>query len=80
MKTAISVPDDTYRKVEAAVHELGWNRSEFFTKAAESYLNLLEASSLERRVAQALELIDPADLRDEDVEAVGLETLENSEW
>lgn len=34
MKTAISVPDDAYDRIEAAVVHSGGNRSEFYVRAA----------------------------------------------
>lgn len=35
VKTAISLPDDTFQRVEAAAKRLGVSRSEFFARAAE---------------------------------------------
>ena len=34
MKTAISLPEDTFRRVERAARRLGMSRSEFFARAA----------------------------------------------
>ena len=42
MKTAISLPDDTFRRVEHAAKRLGVSRSEFFARAAERWLDALE--------------------------------------
>jgi metal-responsive CopG/Arc/MetJ family transcriptional regulator len=42
MKTAISLPDETFDRVERAARELGVSRSEFFVRAAERWLNTLE--------------------------------------
>lgn len=38
MKTAISIPDATFERVEASAARLGVSRSEFFTRAAERWL------------------------------------------
>lgn len=38
MKTAISVPDDVFRQVEAAANPLGVSRSEVVTRAVRRYL------------------------------------------
>jgi metal-responsive CopG/Arc/MetJ family transcriptional regulator len=38
MKTAISLPDETFERVEAAARQLGVSRSEFFAHAAERWL------------------------------------------
>ncbi len=42
MKTAISLPDDTFRRVDRAAKRLGVSRSEFFARAAENWLDALE--------------------------------------
>lgn len=42
MKTAISLPDDTFERVERAAKKLGVSRSEFFARAAERWLNDLD--------------------------------------
>lgn len=42
MKTAISLPDDTFERVERAAKKLGVSRSEFFARAAEHWLNALD--------------------------------------
>ena len=39
MKTAISLPDETFERVEAAAKQLGVSRSEFFARAAERWLH-----------------------------------------
>lgn len=42
MKTAISIPDATFARVEATAARLGVSRSEFFARAAERWLADLE--------------------------------------
>jgi predicted DNA-binding protein len=42
MKTAISLPDETFERVEAAAKQLGVSRSEFFARAAERWLTDLD--------------------------------------
>ena len=55
MKTAISVPDDTFEEATKQAAELGISRSEFFTRAARRYLDELESRSLTQQVNDALE-------------------------
>lgn len=55
VKTAISVPDDTFEQATKQATELGISRSEFFTRAARRYLNELAAQSLTQEVNDALE-------------------------
>lgn len=56
MKTAISVPDDTFSEVERRAAALGMSRSEFFTTAARYYIRELDARSLTGRIDAALAL------------------------
>ncbi|GIH69839.1 hypothetical protein [Sphaerimonospora thailandensis] len=61
MKTAISVPDVTYAKVERCVALLGISRSEFYTTAAQRYLEHLESRELTRQIDEALDLANDDD-------------------
>jgi predicted DNA-binding protein len=42
MKTAISLSDETFQRVDHAARRLGVSRSEFFAQAAERWLDALE--------------------------------------
>lgn len=55
VKTAISLPDDTYEQATRQAAELGISRSEFFARAARSYLDQLAAQSLTRQINEALQ-------------------------
>jgi uncharacterized protein (DUF2336 family) len=54
MKTAISIPDDTFEQVERRAKELGLNRSQFFARAAQRYLAELERESITAQINAAL--------------------------
>lgn len=54
MKTAISVPDDTFARVEKRVAQLGLSRSEFYATAAEKYLDELDSSALTADIDRAI--------------------------
>lgn len=54
MKTAISLSDDTFRRVDRAAKRLGVSRSEFFARAAESWLTVLEEEDTTEAINQAL--------------------------
>ncbi len=54
MKTAISVPDDTFDQASKRAAELGISRSEFFSRAARRYLDELASRSLTGQVNDAL--------------------------
>jgi metal-responsive CopG/Arc/MetJ family transcriptional regulator len=55
MKTAISLPDDTYEEATRQAAELGISRSEFFARAARRYLDDLAEESLTQQIDEALE-------------------------
>lgn len=54
MKTAISLPDDTFEEATRQAAKLGISRSEFFTRAARRYLDELASRSLTEQVNEAL--------------------------
>jgi metal-responsive CopG/Arc/MetJ family transcriptional regulator len=54
MKTAISLPDETFRRVDRAAKRLGVSRSEFFARAAESWLAALEQQDTTEAINRAL--------------------------
>jgi metal-responsive CopG/Arc/MetJ family transcriptional regulator len=58
VKTAISLPDDTYEEATEQAAELGISRSEFFVRAARSYLNELASDSLTQQINEALQTAD----------------------
>jgi metal-responsive CopG/Arc/MetJ family transcriptional regulator len=54
MKTAISLPDDTFRRVDRAAKRLGVSRSEFFVRAAESWLSALDGHGTTEAINHAI--------------------------
>jgi metal-responsive CopG/Arc/MetJ family transcriptional regulator len=82
MKTAISVPDETFDKASRRAHELGVSRSEFFSRAAARYVDELDAGSITEQINQAVDTqTRPDDSAPAAVEA-GRRVLEDSsdEW
>lgn len=61
MKTAISVPDETFEQAAKQAAKLGISRSEFFSRAARRYLDELAANSLTRQIDQALQMVSADD-------------------
>jgi len=61
VKTAISIPDDTFNEAERRAAELGISRSEFFATAARHYIQELDADSLTGRIDAALTLVGDDD-------------------
>ena len=54
MKTAISLPDETFARVEEAAKRLGVSRSEFFARAAERWLDDLDDDKTTDAINRAL--------------------------
>ena len=55
MKTAISLPDETFERVVRAAAKLGFSRSEFFARAAERWLEVLDADELTGAINRAID-------------------------
>jgi metal-responsive CopG/Arc/MetJ family transcriptional regulator len=58
MKTAISLPDKTFTRVEQAAKRLGVSRSEFFARAAERWLDDLDDDQTTNAINQALDGVE----------------------
>jgi metal-responsive CopG/Arc/MetJ family transcriptional regulator len=79
MKTAISVPDETFERATRRAEQLGISRSEFFSTAAKRYLEDLDRESLTARIDEALGLV--GDDRDTIVATdVGRSRLAQADW
>jgi metal-responsive CopG/Arc/MetJ family transcriptional regulator len=61
MKTAISLPDDTYERATKRAKDLGMSRSEFFAHAASRYLDELDRESVTHQIDQAVADLGEAD-------------------
>ncbi len=82
VKTAISVPDDTYERVSKRARELGMSRSELFSRAAARYLDELDAESVTRQIDLAVASLGPRDDSAADAVAAGHRMLAatTDEW
>lgn len=83
MKTAISVPDATYERAAKKAADLGLSRSAFFARAAERYLEELDAQAEVDAINAALELIGEDDSSAWAVEASRrflLRDLDDEQW
>ena len=58
MKTAISVPDETFADVERCAAELGVSRSEFFTMAAKRFVIDIRHVSVTQQINVVLDMND----------------------
>jgi len=85
MKTAISVPDDTFERASRRAKDLGMSRSEFFARAASRYLDELDADCLAEQIDAAIATIATIDAPDDsttEAVIVGRRLLKEStdEW
>lgn len=82
MKTAISLPADTYDRATRRAAELGMSRSEFFARAARRYLDELDAQSLVNQIDDALDRLERPDASGADAVAAGRRVLADmdDEW
>lgn len=58
VKVAISVPDDTFRRVDEAAKRLGVSRSEFFARAAERWLEDMDDDGTTGAINRAIAGLD----------------------
>jgi metal-responsive CopG/Arc/MetJ family transcriptional regulator len=79
VKTAISLPDDTFDRATRRATELGMSRSEFFATAAQRYLDELDAQSLTTQVNAALDSLTEPDGSGAEAVAVGRTLLTNDD-
>jgi metal-responsive CopG/Arc/MetJ family transcriptional regulator len=82
VKTAISVPDDTYERVSKRAQELGMSRSELFSRAAARYLDELDSESVTRQIDLAVASFGESDDSAADAVAAGHRLLaaRTDEW
>jgi hypothetical protein len=71
VKTAISVPDETFQRVELAAKRLGVSRSQFYARAAQSWLDALEGEDTTEAINRAVEEV-PSDSAFTDAAAAAL--------
>lgn len=69
MKTAVSVPDETFAQVEQRAEDLGVTRSEFYTRALRHYLRYLQEESLTGDIDEAIAAVEGDDSADAAVTA-----------
>jgi metal-responsive CopG/Arc/MetJ family transcriptional regulator len=71
VKTAISLSDETFRRVDRAAKRLGLSRSEFFARAAERWLDHLDDEGTTAAIDRAIAGL-PDDTAFTDAAAAGL--------
>jgi metal-responsive CopG/Arc/MetJ family transcriptional regulator len=80
MKTAISLPDDTFDAATRRAGELGMSRSEFFATAARRYLAELDGQSVTAQIDDVLSAAAPDDSSAAAVAAGRSRLLVETDW
>jgi len=78
MKTAVSIPDDVFEKVERFARRARRSRSEVFSAALREYMARHAPDEVTDAINQALDKV--GDQKDEFVAAAARRILENTEW
>jgi metal-responsive CopG/Arc/MetJ family transcriptional regulator len=78
MKTAVSIPDEVFEKIERLARRAGRSRSEVFAAALAEYV----ARHAPDEVTEAMNRVcaDVGDQQDAFVSVAGRRVLENTEW
>ena len=78
MKTAISIPDAVFQQGEDLAKDLGWSRSELYSKALrtfiESYIDEQTTTELDRVYSEESSAPDPV------LSRLQLASLDDAEW
>lgn len=61
VKTAVSLPDDIFRRAERVARKLGVSRSELYTRAITAYLKSFETAAV-RKALDEIYTAEPAQL------------------
>lgn len=81
MKTAISLPDDVFAKVEELARKKGVSRSELYVTALREYIRQQERASLTEQINRAIDEIGEEALRpDPALAAHQAKLLAREEW
>lgn len=82
VKTAISVPEEIFDRVSQRSTAMGLSRSAFFARAAQRYLDELDAESLTTQIDSALETLDTHDESQDAAVAAGRRLLDamDDDW
>jgi predicted transcriptional regulator len=78
MRTAVSIPDEIYRRAERLAEVTNRSRSRLYSDALREYLSRHESNAVTTRLNEALEEIDHR--RDPFLTAAARSILATSEW
>lgn len=62
MKTAVSIPDEVFKKAEAAAKRLKMSRSELYTRAIDAFVDASSADAVTDAMDAALAQLTPEEI------------------
>jgi predicted transcriptional regulator len=80
MKTAVSVPDDVFRRADNLARKTGRSRSEIYSTALAEYLARHAPEEVTATLDRVLADLGEEAAPDDFVQASAIETLKNVEW
>jgi predicted transcriptional regulator len=80
MKTAVSVPDELFAKVERLVERSRRSRSEVYSAALREYVSRHAPDEITERLDRAIEDLGETPDEDRFVDAAGRRVLGSTEW
>ena len=80
MKTAVSVPDDLFRKADRLARAAGKSRSEVYSAALRDYLARHSADEVTTALNRVVEQLGDAASTDEFVTTAARRSMESTEW
>ncbi len=78
MKTAVSIPDDLFRRADDLARRLGKSRSQVYREALSEYVLRRDARSVTRALDNVVDEVGQQ--ADPWLDAAGRRTLQRSEW
>jgi len=78
MKTAISIPDEVFKRAEKLARRLRMSRSQLYSQAVEKYVNKRRPEAITSAMNRALDEV--GDSGDAFVSSAAYKVLERTEW
>jgi predicted DNA-binding protein len=78
MKTAVSIPDELFRRADLFARRLGKSRSQLYQEALAEYLLRRDVNAVTKAMDDVVDSVEPAP--DVWVREAGKQVLERSEW
>ena len=78
MKTAISIPDEIFKKAERLARRLGFSRSQLYARAVEDYVKKRRPESITEAMNRVVDEV--GDSNEEFVSAAAHRVLARTEW